>query len=54
MSTERKQRPLKKEEAILHGQLYSNRLQRENKLDTSEDRMSQRMRSQKIRTDCQS
>ena len=28
---------------------------RENKLDTGEDRMSQRMRrSQKIRTDCQS
>ena len=43
------------EEAVLLGQLYRDRLQRENKLDTGEDRMSQRMRrSQKIRTYCQS
>ena len=37
------------------GQLQGDRLQRENKLDTGEDRASQRMRRrQKIRTDCQS
>ena len=43
-----------REEAVLPGQLYRDRLQRENKLDRSEDRKSQRMkRSQKIRTDCQ-
>ena len=42
-------------EAVLQGEFYRDRLQRENKLDTGEDRMSQRMRrSQKIRTDCQS
>lgn len=29
-------------------------VQRQNKLDTSEDRMSQRIRSQKIRTDYES
>ena len=41
-------------EAVLLGEFYRDRLQRENKLDTGEDRMSQRMRrSQKIRTDCQ-
>ena len=34
-------------------QLWRDRLQRENKLDTGEDRRSQRMRRrQKIRTDC--
>jgi hypothetical protein len=38
----------KRKEAVLLGQLYRDRLQRENKLDTGEDRMSQ------IRTDCQS
>ena len=44
-----------RDRAALLGQLYRDRLQRENKLDTGEDRMSQRMRrSQKIRTDCQS
>jgi hypothetical protein len=36
---------------FLPGQLYRDRLQRENKLDTAEDGTSQRMRrSQKIRT----
>ena len=41
--------------AGLLGQLYRDRLQRENKLDTGEDRRSQKMRrSQKIRTDCHS
>jgi hypothetical protein len=34
--------------------LYRDRLQRESKLDAGEDRSSQRMRSQKIRTHCQS
>jgi hypothetical protein len=39
-------------EAVLLGQLYRDKLQRENKLGTGEDRRSQRMRrSQKIRTD---
>ena len=39
-------------EAVLSGQLYRDRLQKENKLDIGEDRKSQRMRrSQKIRTD---
>ena len=38
--------------AVLLGQLYRDRLQRENKLDTGEDRTSQRMRrSQKIRAE---
>jgi hypothetical protein len=42
-------------EAVLQGELYRGRLQRGNKLDTGEDRMSQRMRrSQKIRTYSQS
>jgi hypothetical protein len=44
----------KRKEAVLLGQLYRARLQRENKLDTGEDRMSQRMRMSQIRTDCQS
>ena len=34
----------KKEEGFLLRQFYRNRLQRENKLDTGGDRMSQRMR----------
>ena len=42
-----------KKEAVLLGQLYRDRLQRENKLDTDEDNTSQRMgSSSKIRTDC--
>jgi len=45
------------EEAVLLRQLYRDRLQTENKLDTGEDRTSQR-RSKKIRaadrTNCQS
>ena len=45
----------KGKEAVLLGQLCRDRMQRENKLDTGEDRTSQRRRrSQKIRTDCQS
>jgi hypothetical protein len=44
----------KRKEAVLLGQLYRDRLQRENKLDTGEDRMSQGMRMSQIRTDCQS
>ena len=32
---------------------YRDRLQRENQLDIEKDRMNQRMRCQKIRTDCQ-
>jgi hypothetical protein len=37
--------------SVLPGQFYRDRLQRENKLGTSEDRMNQRMRrSQKVRT----
>ena len=40
---------------FLLGQLYRDVLQRENKLDTGENRLSQKMRrSQKIRTYCQS
>jgi hypothetical protein len=40
---------------VLLGQLYIDKSQRENNLDTSEDRMSQRMRKiQRIRTYCQS
>jgi hypothetical protein len=42
-------------EKVLPGQLHTDKLQRDNKLDTGEDRMSQRLRrnrSQKIRTDC--
>ena len=43
---------MREEEAVLLGQLYKDRLQRENKLDTDEDRMSQIMRrSQRIKTD---
>lgn len=43
-----------REEAVLLGQFYKDRLQRENKLDTDEDRMSQIMRrSQRIKTDWQ-
>ena len=41
-----------RKKAVLLGQFYRDRLQRENKLDTGEDRTSQRIRrSQKIRTD---
>ena len=44
-----------KGKAALLGQLYRDRLQRKNKLDTGDDRMYQRRRrSQKIRTYCQS
>lgn len=43
----------KREEAVLLGQLYRAGC-RENKPDTGEDRRRQRMRSQKIRTECQS
>jgi hypothetical protein len=40
-------------EAVLLGQLYRDRLQKENKLQTGEERTSQRMgRNQKIRADC--
>ena len=42
-----------RKEVVLPGQLYRDRLQRQNKLDTGEDRMSQtRRRSRKVRTDC--
>ena len=42
----------KREGTVLPGELHRDRLQRKNKLDTDEDRKSQRMRlSQKIRTD---
>jgi hypothetical protein len=45
----------RRKETVLLGQLNRDKLQRENKLDTGEDRMNQRMRrSQKIRTDCHS
>jgi hypothetical protein len=41
------------EEAVLLGELYRDRLKREDKLDTSEGRTNQKMRrSSKIRTDC--
>ena len=60
MRRERKERLLKRavqtekeerKEAVLLGQLYRDRLQRENKLDTGEDRLNQRRgRNQKIRT----
>lgn len=44
-----------RKEASLLGQLHKNRPQRENKLDTDEDRVSRRVsRSQKSRTDQQS
>lgn len=44
-----------RKEAFLLGQLYKNRLQRENKLDTDKDRMSWRVsRSQESSTDQQS
>ena len=43
----------REEEAVLLGQLHRDRLQRENKLDTDEDKTNQRMRrNQWIRTDC--
>ena len=45
----------REKEVVLPGEFYRNRLQTENKLDTGEDRTSQRMnRSQKIGTYCQS
>ena len=45
----------KEERTVLLRQLYRDKLQKENKLDAGEDRMSQRMRrSQKIRTAYQS
>jgi hypothetical protein len=43
-----------REEVVLLRQLFIDRLQRENKIDTGKGRMSQRMRrNKKIRTDCQ-
>ena len=39
-------------EVVLLGQLYRDRWQRENKLNTGDNKMRQRMRSQNIRTDC--
>jgi hypothetical protein len=42
-----------KKEAFLRRQLYRDRMQREDKLDTGEDRTSQRMRrSWKVRIHC--
>jgi hypothetical protein len=49
-----RERNKERKEAILPGQLYRDRLWRENKPDTDKGRMGRRIRSQKIRTDRQS
>jgi hypothetical protein len=54
-STTEKRGKRKRKDAVLLGQLYRDRVQRENKAETGGDRTRQRLRrSQRIRTDCQS